>query len=154
MTKNNNLRTGWIVKVTLALFVLLATSQSYAACSQSDLAGTWFLNGVTGDTLFAEFWETDFCKIKINSSGKVVRSASQCTYRDGDGKSNLDVRGGELLVNSFCAVTGKINYCDGDLCVKFQIDAGRLDKGKTVITVVGRISSLPDIVSFYTGIKK
>ncbi len=154
MTRYNNRRMGWIVKVALALFVFFGASQSYASCLQSNLTGTWYLNGVTGDTYWGEFWETDFCKIKVNSTGKIVNSASQCKFRDWDGKGILDVLGGNLDINSSCRITGKIKYCDGGFCVNFNIDDARLDKGKTVITMVGRLSIDPDVVSFFTGVKK
>ncbi len=154
MTGYNNRRMGWIVKVALALFVLFGTSLSYAACLQSNLTGIWYLNGVTGDTLFGDFWETDFCKIKVDSTGKIVRSASQCQYRDFDGKASINITGGNLVINSSCRITGKIKYCVDEFCVNFNIDAARLDKGKTVITMVGRLSIDPDVVSFFTGVKK
>jgi len=145
---------GWIEKVALALIVLFGTSQSYATCSQSDLTGTWYLNGITGDTLFAEFWETDFCKVKVNSNGNVVNSSSQCKYRDADGKAGFDIQGGNLALSSSCAITGKVKYCDGEFCLNLVVDDARLDRGKTVLTLVGRLSFDPDVVSFFTGIKK
>ena len=154
MTEYNNRRMGWIVKVALALFVLFGASQSYAACFQSNLTGIWYLNGISGDTFFAEFWETDFCKIKVNSTGNIVNSASQCNFRDDNGKGFIDVQGGSLTVNSSCSITGKLKYCVDGICTNFNIDAARMDKGKTVITLVGRLAIDPDIVGYFTGVKK
>ena len=115
---------------------------------------SWYLNGVTGDTFFGDFWETDFCKIKVNSTGNIVKSSSQCKYRDADGKGILDVQGGNMTISSSCAITAQIQYCDNGFCVKFNSDAARLDKGKTVITMVGRTNVESDIVTFFTGVKK
>ena len=155
MTGNDNKKLGWIARVALALFVLFGASQSYAACVQGDLAGTWYFNGVTGDTFAGQFWETDFCKVRVNSVGTIVKSKSQCQYRDYTGKQSYDITGGSLVISSSCKITGKIKYdFGGGLTTNFNIDAARLDKGKTVITIAGRASIDPDIVSFFTGVKK
>ena len=154
MTGYNNRKMGRVVKLALALLVLFGTSQSYATCSQGNLKGTWYLNGITADTSDGIFWETDFCKIKVNSKGTIVKSGSSCKFRDAEGKGNLGVKGGNFALNSSCAITGKIKYCVDDFCANFKIDAGRLDKGKTVLTLVGRIDLDPDTVSYFTGIKK
>ena len=154
MTRNNSNKVGRIAKLVLALFLLFGASQSYAACALSDLAGTWYFNGVTGDTLFAEFWETDFCKIKINSNGKVVASSSQCQFRDFDGEGIINIIGGTLTLNSSCRIKGNVRYSFGEINTNLNIDDARLDRGKTVITMVGRLGIEPDIVSFFTGVKK
>ena len=153
MTRYNNRRMGWIVKVALALFVLFGTNQSYAACEQSNLTGTWFFNGLSGDLLLND-WETDFCKIKVNSEGKIRNTGSQCKFRTADRKGTVNVQGGKLVISSGCAITGKITACEDGFCINLVIDAARLDKGKTVITLVGRVSIDPDIVVFFTGVKK
>jgi len=154
MARHNSKKLGWSARVTLALIVLLGTSQSYAACLQSNLTGTWYFTGITGDTLLAEFWQTDSCKVKVNSTGKIVMSVSQCKFRDADGKRNFDIIGGKLALNSSCRITGRIRFSDGVSSAYFNIDDARLDKGKTVFTMVGRLDIDPDIVSFYTGVKK
>ena len=153
MTRYNNRRMGWIVKVALALFVLFGTNQSYAACEQSNLTGTWFFNGLSGDLLLND-WETDFCKIKVNSTGTILNSGSQCKFRTTDGKDSIDVQGGNLAIRSNCSIKGKITVCDSGFCGNLVIDNARLDKGKTVITLVGRASFDPDVVVFYTGVKR
>ena len=154
MNNDNNRGMSWIVKSTLAIFMLLGASLSYADCEQSDLKGTWYFTGVTGDTLFGDFWETDFCKIKVNLTGKVVDSSSQCEARDFEGKYGFDISGGALAINSSCSITGKFKLCEDTACIFLKIDDARMDKGKTVITLAGRLSDEPDIVSFFTGIKK
>ena len=153
MTSYNNRKMGWNAKLALALIVLFGTSQSYAACTQGDLTGTWYLNGVTGDTDFGIFWEIDFCKIKFNSEGKVVRSASQCQYRDYGGIGDLNITGGTLVLTPACNLTGRIRYDDGEITSWFNIDAARLDKGKTVMTMVGSLGIDPFVVSAFTGAK-
>ena len=154
MIRYDNETTGWPVKVALAIFVFFGASQSYAACSQSDLTGTWYFNGVTGDTFLGEFWETDYCKVKINSAGKIVKSVSQCKFRDFAGKGNFDITGGSLLIGSSCLISGRIKYGFDEFSTYFYVDSARLDKGKTVITMVGRVSIDPDVVSFLTGVKR
>ena len=53
-----------------------------------------------------------------------------------------------------CNITGRLRYTDGEFTTWFNIDAARLDKGKTVITLVGRLGIEPDIVTFFTGVKR
>lgn len=154
MIRYDNRRMACIAKIALALLVLFGTSQSYAACTQSDLTGVWYLNGVSGDTFTGSFGETDFCKIKVNSNGHIVNSASQCKFRTSDGKDSIDVGGGSLAVKSSCAITGRIKYCVGEICINFNIDDAKLDSGKTVVTLVGRLSFDPDVVGYFTGVKK
>ena len=154
MTGYNNRRMGWILNVALALFVFFGAGQSYAACFQSNMTGTWFFNGISGDTFIGAFDETNFCKIKVNSNGKILNSGSQCKVRTADGKDTVNVQGGNLDIRSGCGITGKITACVGEFCINLVIDSARLDKGKTVITLVGRASIDPDIVVFWTGVKK
>lgn len=154
MAVYDNQKLGWIAKLALPLAVLFGASQSYAACTQSDMAGVWYFNGVSGDTYFGTLWETDFCKVKVNAEGKVRNGGSQCKYRDADGKGDLDIQGGNLTLNSSCSISGRIKYCIDDFCISMNIDDARLDKGKTVVTLVGRLSIDPDVVSYFTGVKK
>ena len=154
MTGYNNRKMGRVVKVALALLVLFGTSQSYATCSQGNLKGTWYFNGVSGDTFFGTMDESDFCKITVNSVGKVKNAGSQCQFRTSDGKDSVNDIGGNLVINSGCAITGKIKFCEGEICANLVMDAARMDKGKTVITLVGRLSIDPDIVIFMTGVKR
>ena len=154
MTNYNNSGAGRLVKAALALLVIFGASQSYAACTQADLAGTWYMNGVSGNVWWGEFWETDFCKVRVNSEGKVRNSDSQCQVRDNLGKYTVDIAGGELTIASSCLIKGKIQYCDGEACVNLKIDNGRLDKGKTVLTIVGRDSDNAFVTRFLTGVKK
>ena len=143
-----------IVGVPLALLVLLVAGPSYAACVQGDLQGTWYFNGMSGDVFTGYLWETDFCKIGVNSSGKIRNTGSQCKFRDWLGKDTINVGGGSLFVSSSCAITGYIKYCIGAECLRLNIDDAKLDKGKTVITLVGRAGYDPTIVSFFTGVKR
>ena len=155
MKTNKRKKISQVASFAVAAIILLAAGQSYAACTQSDLTGTWYLNGVTGDTWFGDFWETDFCKVRVNSNGKVVGSSSQCVYRDGLGKDTLNIVGGELLINASCKITGKIRYdLGGGLRTNFIVDDARMDNGKSVITVAGRVAIDPTIVSHFTGIKR
>jgi hypothetical protein len=155
MTERNNNKLGWIAKIALATTVLFGASQSYAACAQSDLAGTWYFNGITGDSYEGYFWETDFCKIRFNSTGNVVKSSSQCKFRDSLGKATLDIIGGSLALNASCKISGKIKYDLGDgFSTNFVLDDARMDRGKTMITMVGRVAIDPAVVSFFTGVKK
>lgn len=144
---------GRFVQAAFALFVLFSVNQSYAACEQIDLKGTWFLNGISGDTQFLEFSETDWCKVKLGSAGK-VKDGSQCKFRDDEGVGLVPLQGGNLKLNSSCRITGTLTVCEGEFCETVSIDDARLDSGKTVITMVGRSTSDPTGVFFLTGVKK
>lgn len=142
-----------VIQAAFALFAPFAVSQSYAACDQIDLKGTWYLNGVTGDTQLLQFSETDFCKFIIGSAGK-VKDGSQCKFRDVEGVGIVPFQGGRLTLNSACRISGYLTICEGDLCEKVRVDDARLDPGKTVITMVGRSASEPNFVFFLSGVKK
>lgn len=143
---------GRYIQAAVALCVLFAVSQSYAACDQIDLKGTWFLNGVTGVPASLQFVETNFCKVIIGSAGK-VKDGSQCKFRDDVGVSTIALQGGKLTLSSFCKITGYLEACDGDLCDRVRIDDARLDAEKTVITMVGR-TAFDAGVFFVTGVKR
>lgn len=154
MTRYNNKRMGRMAKGALALLVLFGASHSYAECTQVDVKGTWYFNGVTGDTLFGDFWESDFCKIKVNSKGIIRNTGSVCKFRDVDGVGTFNVKDGRMNITSACAITGRIKYCGDGFCVNLKIDDAKLDKAKTVITLVGHLPIAPEVVSFFTGVKK
>lgn len=143
-----------LIQAALAFFALLGFGQAYAACEQTDLQGTWYLNGISGDTFFAEFIETNFCKFKISSTGKVFDSGSQCKFRDDAGVGVVNITSGDLTLGSTCRITGYITASEGGQSEKVRIDDARLDKRKTVITMVGRSDVDPDGVFFLTGVKR
>ncbi len=155
MKKYNAHIKGQTAKLALTIFVLFGAGQSYAACTQSDMTGTWYFNGFSGDTFSGILFETNFCKIRVNSSGKIRNTGSQCNFRDSDGKGPaLNVKGGNLTVKSSCAITGRVKICEGEDCVDLVIDDAKMDSGKTVVTLVGRASDDVDVVAFLTGVKK
>ena len=143
-----------IFRVALILAMTFCSANVFAACAQQDLTGTWFFNGVSGDSLNRELVETDACKLKFGSAGGVISSSSSCTFRTSEGKSTFNVTGGRFTLNEFCAITGNFRYCSGGFCTRLLIDSARMDKQKTVITLVGRLEVDQDLIASFTGVKK
>jgi hypothetical protein len=104
--------------------------------------------------VFQALTETDACKLKFGAAGSIVGSSSSCSARDGSGKYTINITGGSFEVNEFCAVTGYFRYCVGQNCTRLYIDSARMDKGKTVISLVGRTIVDPAVILSMTGVKK
>ncbi|MEN8204862.1 MAG: hypothetical protein ABFS24_02505 [Pseudomonadota bacterium] len=134
--------------------VLLSSQLAQASCDLSDAVGVWKIYGVSGNTFNGKMSETDRCKIKINSSGSIVGSSSACKFRDSSGKHELDVDKGNIEVNKHCVVTGFIRLCSSGACVKQIIEHGTLSAEKNVISFVGYSNPDPDLVFFFTGLKR
>jgi len=136
------------------LISMLAPMLVQASCDPSDIPGTWMTYGVSGDTFYGEMSSTDRCKIKVNSSGSIVGSASYCKYRDRKGVHKLDVSSGNVEVNSNCVVTGNMRLCKSGDCAKLIIEHGTLSTGKNVFSIVGYSKPDPDFVFSFTGLKR
>ncbi|NHN39588.1 hypothetical protein G8764_19990 [Pseudomaricurvus alcaniphilus] len=144
-------------KLLLLLFFISFSHMSAAVCVQANLAGIWYLNGFSGDTLESSFLETDFCKIKINASGSILGNASSCKARVPEGVFTVNLTGGNLNLNAGCRITGRINYCDPELqqCgFAIRIDQAQLDRGKTVMSISGFDSTDTEAVVHFVGIKR
>lgn len=136
--------------VTLGILFPVATQ---AACNQSDLSGIWMIHGVSGDTYLGDLSETDRCKIKVNSSGSIVGSASSCTGSDYSGAFKVNIKSGYLQTTSTCKVTGKIRVC-GDVCGNAIIEHGTLSKDANVISLVGYDAGDRGVVISWTAVKR
>ena len=109
----------------------------HAACRQTDLAGTWYAFGVSGDVGTAYLEQASRCKFSVNSRGTIVASGSSCLTRDYGGNSTASIRGGSLSVNSTCAVTGNVNVCTPMGCFAIRIQAAQMERTKTSFPLIG-----------------
>ena len=151
----NNLETIKSMCMGMGLSILmLFPVLVQASCVLEDMPGTWMTYGVSGDTFYGEMSSTDRCKIKVNSSGSIVGSASYCKYRDRKGVHNLDVASGKMEVNSNCVITGTLRLCRRGVCVKQIIENGTLSTEKNVFSIVGYSKPDPDLVFSFTGLKR
>lgn len=125
-----------------------------AACTQADVTGTWYIMGFSVSTQDAGV-EWDRCKIRTNSVGTIVTSASSCVFRYSGGKYSARISGGAVRVGSACGLTGTARACSaGSGCATLRIEYGQLDRGKTVMSFVGNIAESPSTIYSFTGIKQ
>ena len=136
------------------LLSMLFPVMAQASCDPGDVVGTWMTYGVSGDTFDGKMNETDRCKIKINSSGSIVGSASSGYAVRQTRKNNLDVASGKMEVNSNCVITGTLRLCRRGACVKQIIENGTLSTEKNVFSIVGYSKPDPDLVFSFTGLKR
>jgi hypothetical protein len=137
--------------------VLLTLSTSTlveAACIQDNLRGTWYLYGVSADTFSGFFDEWDRCKVRIGSTGNVLARRSSCLFRDSAGKGSVNIAGGSLIIKSGCNFSGNIKVCEGGQCGTVKVEHGHLDRGKSVMSLVGYEVGDADQVFSLTGIKQ
>jgi hypothetical protein len=124
---------------TLALAASFFIQPAFAACSQSDLAGTWFVNGFSQDPFSGEN-ENLYCKLKFGSGGAVLAGSSSCTARVKASKEAVNVIGGRLTLNTYCDAKGTIKFAGG---YTLTVDSARFDKETSVFHLVG-VGEAPD----------
>ena len=136
------------------LVALAPIPQAEAACTQADVTGTWYIMGFSVNTDNAGV-EWDRCKVRTNSAGAIVTSGSSCIFRYNGGKYPAAVSGGAIRVGSGCGVTGTTRVCmAGGGCATLKIEYGQLDRGKTVMSLVGNMVGSPATIYSFTGIKQ
>jgi hypothetical protein len=143
--------------VAMALIMMLGMclpTNVLAACYQSNMTGTWFTYGVSGDTYYGAMTETDRCKIRINSTGTIIGKGSSCIWRDYVGTHTLNIAGGSLKVDKYCKVTGRVKFCDSGLCAYMRIQFARMARDKNTISMLGYLEVEPDLVAFYEAVKR
>jgi len=142
-------------KAALALSMVLFSSYAYSDCSQGDLQGTWFFNGIAGNSYYQSMDGTTACKLQVASAGGVIGSSSSCFTRNGAGRFWINVTSGKLTVYPGCAVVGKFNYCnDSGACSSIVIDNAKMDEEKSVITLIGYAAFDSRNVFSLTGVKR
>lgn len=127
------------VKMLLGVLVLGAatTGAVQAACRTSELAGTWYAMGISGNVVGSYFDISNRCKITINTTGSIVASSSSCTYYDWTGAGTSNITGGRLTVNSSCAVNGTIDICEPDGCTSIRVQFAQMQRDKTAFPLQG-----------------
>ena len=143
------------------LLSLLSPVLVQAACSQSDLKGTWFTYSlsvdsfVTGDPSLTVSSMTNRCKVKVSSSGDIVASKSSCKFRDQVGKDPLNITSGEIKVNPRCKLNGSITMeLIGTSSITLILESGALAKDKTTFSAVGYSEVEPDVITHMTAVKQ
>ena len=152
-------------KSTLASAVMLLSFLSpvlvQAACSQSDLKGTWFTYSLSVDSFVTEDHSltvssmTNRCKVKVSSSGDIVASKSSCKFRDQVGKDPLNITSGDIKVNPKCKLKGSITMeLFGTSSITLILESGALAKDKTTFSAVGYSEVEPDVITHMTAVKQ
>lgn len=149
----NNHQPCAVIKSLLLMFCILSPGMTIAACVTSDLSGTWYLTGISGNVAFGTLDETDRCKLTVSSAGTIVPSTSSCQVRDDSGFTSGLTVSGNFYINSACNVTGAVLGCFNGLCRTAKVQYAKMDKGKTVMSMVGYVTDSPDDVISWTAIK-
>ncbi len=122
--------------------MLSIPAQAWAACSTSDLGGTWqvylFLN-----TDFAGS-ETVRCVFKLTNKG-AVKDAGNCVFDDGTKKS---VDGGSIKISKTCTVKGSVNLTDDLLA----LGHAKMAKDKNHFSGIGMFQDF--FRAYFTAVKK
>lgn len=135
--------------IVFALFIGLA-GQVGAVCAQANLTGTWYANGVSGDSRTSGFDSYARCKIVINSLGSVVPVSSTCKGRDDVGVFYSSLSGGSVKVSSGCVITGYVMF--GTL--RYTIEFGQMEKGLNIFTFTFYQNTNPDVLGVFTAVKQ
>ena len=150
-----NRTTKWIrMGVPALICLLLLPGVSRAACTQDDLTGVWFLNGIVGSLLSRSVNEVNTCKVKFSSSGSVLTGSSSCTTRRAFSSYEININGGDVTLNGACELKGALSYCTNGFCSEIVITGARMDSQKSVIAFLGYAAYAPDVIFDWTGVKK
>ena len=137
---------GWAIAMAVGLFGLLVPAEAYAACTNSDRAGTWQVYALWTDNLDSG-WQK--CTVKVTSSGS-VRSGTPCTEKEaGTGAtSSGTVQGGTIKLKSNCKITGniKVSGCKNTLV------EGWISRDATMMSGVGK--DCQGFIFKFNGIKR
>ncbi|MBI5040820.1 MAG: hypothetical protein HZB57_06380 [Gammaproteobacteria bacterium] len=120
----------------------------------TNLRGTWYAVGVSGDTQAGQMDETVRCKIVVSSTGAIPATGSSCYVRDYTGLSTKSIPSGSLSVSSACAVTGSLRMCQSGTCDTFRVQHAQMAKDYFTFTLVGYYLSDPDVVAFLDVVKQ
>lgn len=126
------MRRSNVSAIATFVVVLLMASSAWAACVQTDVVGIWrvYVNGASED---GGFWT--WCSITVNATGAVAAGG---TCRNSDGEPRT-VTGGHLTLTSASACVVKGNLVTSGVNTRTHtISDSALDRGKTVITGVGK----------------
>ena len=122
--------------------MLSIPAQAWAACSTSDLGGTWQVY-VLLTTDFAGS-ETVRCVFKLKKDG-TVRDAGSCSFDDGSKKS---VDGGSIKISKTCTMKGSVNITDDLLAVGHA----KMAKDKNHFSGIGTFQDF--FRAYFTAVKK
>jgi hypothetical protein len=133
------------VRLTGTIMAILATwlaaGPVWAACTQSNLTGTWRLYAFGAEAPDDEpFWA--FCTIRVLAGGDI--DSGECTYDD---ESTETVTGGQLTVNRSCRVAGTF-IGDGVTTIRHAT----LDRGKRVM--MGVVKADDGSFAMFNGAKR
>lgn len=132
--------------MAIGLFGLLAPVQADAACTSTELAGTWKTYAYLTDNVDSG-WSR--CTIKVGSGGNVKTTTSCKEKEAGTGATRVrDVTGGSISVQSNCKISGDFSL---DGC-KNTISEGWISTDATVVSGVGRDCS--GFIFLFNGIKR
>lgn len=133
---------------------LLAPFTANAGCKQGDMTGTWYSYSMSDDSAGFLFPHTNYCKVKINSSGSIVASKSTCKTRISSGLITTNVTGGKLKVNSSCSLSGNINLSNAFGTDKIIVEYGTLASDKKTLSSVLYSDNDNTFVTSLNAVKK
>ena len=124
-----------------ALTLCVAAGASNAACTQADLAGTWYVGGLAtvpftlthDDTSF-----TTYCKLVVNSAGEFSEESSTC--KSSIGPSAIS---GKMQINKICQVKGfpMAVFAGGAQIATYTVDYLKIDQNKSTFVGTGNKGS-------------
>ena len=126
----------------LAGAVMLASAMSVqAACTQADIAGTWYIFGTYGHLWRTSMEETVRCKLRVGATGAIIATGSSCKFRVAEtmstvGSYTATVPSGTLRVSSACAVTGSVALLSEGETYTQIVQSGQLAKDKNTLTMI------------------
>lgn len=124
-------------KILLAvMFAIIPTTSSWAACTLTDLAGTWnvYLAGWDHAGGSGAWW--GYGPITVTATG-AVKTGSILKMSD---PATITVTGGTLRVTSTCTITGTVKSNTGNLTIK----NAAMDRGKTTVAGVFQSAGAQD----------
>ena len=143
------------ISISAGLILYIFSQQlAQAACSQPELAGTWYTYSMSVDSYAVYASRTNRCKIKLNSTGSIVASKSSCKLRDYSGVFTVPVAGGDIKVKSNCSLNGNIKLITPDGISTVVMDYGRSAKEKQAFSVVVYDNHIPDFISHLIAVKR
>lgn len=96
-----------VSKAAIIACLLIVSSMADAACSQSDIAGTWIMSGLQLGTAELDFYDSHlFCKLVFSEEGFVSISSSVCYDKYG---IPIYFDGGKFNVYEGCNTQGYVD---------------------------------------------
>ena len=144
----------------LAGAAMLASAMSaQAACTQVDMAGTWYIFGTYGHLGRETMEETVRCKLRVGATGAIIATGSSCSFREAVtpstvGGYTMTIPSGILRVSSACAVTGSVTMSEAGQSYRQIVQSGQMAKDKNTLTMIVYELGNPLFTAKFDGAKQ